>query len=54
LQLNVNDKAVYYNLGEWLHYQTFGILSKEGFQLVQWKAQQILPFNIQSIQKNEI
>lgn len=54
LKLTVNNTAVYYNLGEWLHFQTFGILDQNGFELMQWKQQQIIPFNHLNIQNNEI
>lgn len=54
LKLSINQDATYYNLGEWLFYQTFGILDENGFHLVQWKDQQIIPFNPQNIQGDEI
>lgn len=54
LRLSIKPTATYYNLGEWLHFQTFGILNQEGFQLVQWKNQEIISFNHQKIQGDEI
>lgn len=54
LKLMINEYSTYFNLGEWLHYKTFGILDPEGFQLMQWHKGEILPFNINSIQKDEI
>ena len=31
------DNSVYFNLGEWITYQTFGKFDGENFELLQWK-----------------
>lgn len=54
LKLTISGTATYYNLGEWIFYKTFGIFDENGFQLMQWKDQQIIPFNHQNIQGDEI
>lgn len=54
LKLAIGSTSTYFNLGEWLHYNTFGILDENGFQLVQWKEQQIIPFDHKIIQNDEI
>lgn len=54
LKLNIQPDSTYYNLGEWLYYKTFGILDKEGFKIVQWKDQEVIPFNHHKIQGDEI
>lgn len=54
LKLKVGETSFYFNLGEWLHYNTFGILDEKGFQLMQWKNNEIQAFNHQTIQKDEI
>lgn len=54
LKLNIDNKATYFNLGEWLYYNTFGIFDENGFRLVQWKDNEIIPFNHTIIQGDEV
>jgi UDP-2,3-diacylglucosamine hydrolase len=38
------ENTVYYNLGEWLNYCTFGRFDGNAFELLQWKNNQMIPF----------
>jgi UDP-2,3-diacylglucosamine hydrolase len=36
LEIRLNDRSVYYNLGDWLVDYTYGVLDENGFQLRRW------------------
>ncbi|MCE3294848.1 MAG: hypothetical protein K0R65_562 [Crocinitomicaceae bacterium] len=36
LQIQIGEKAMYYNLGDWIKYYTYGVLSESGFELKTW------------------
>lgn len=38
------DKTIYFNLGEWLNYCTFGRFDGDKFELLQWKDNQMISF----------
>jgi|APGre2960657444_1045066.scaffolds.fasta_scaffold13427_3 UDP-2,3-diacylglucosamine hydrolase len=38
------DNSVYFNLGEWITYQTFGKFDGENFELLQWKNGKEQPY----------
>jgi UDP-2,3-diacylglucosamine hydrolase len=38
LKLTIDEQATYYNLGDWLKYETFGVLDENGFTLRKWNA----------------
>jgi hypothetical protein len=46
------DTSIYFNLGEWINYQTFGKFDGEKFELLQWKNGQEYPYK--TIAENDI
>ena len=46
------ENSIYFNLGEWINYQTFGKFDGENFELLQWKNGQEYPYK--TISENEI
>ena len=36
LEIQIGEKAMYYNLGDWIKYYTYGVLSADGFELKKW------------------
>ena len=36
LEVKIGEKAMYYNLGDWIKYYTYGVLSESGFELKKW------------------
>ena len=46
------ENSIYFNLGEWINYQTFGKFDGEKFELLQWKNGQEYPYK--TIAENDI
>ena len=46
------ENSIYFNLGEWINYQTFGKFDGENFELLQWKNGQEYPYK--TIAENDI
>lgn len=36
LKIQIDTQATYYNLGDWLKYETYGLLDENGFKLMNW------------------
>lgn len=51
LSIEVGEKSTYYNLGDWIKYNTYGVLENGSFTLREYPSNEI--FNFDVIQKNE-
>ncbi len=36
-EMKVNERSSYWNLGDWLHHYTYGVLDQNGFELKKWE-----------------
>jgi UDP-2,3-diacylglucosamine hydrolase len=36
--MKINEQSQYFNLGDWLHHFTFGVLDQNGFRIEKWKS----------------
>jgi UDP-2,3-diacylglucosamine hydrolase len=44
LHIQIDNQALYYNLGDWIRYKTFGVLDENGFELRIWRAGKSIEF----------
>ena len=35
--MKINESSSYWNLGDWLHHFTYGVMDDNGFELKKWE-----------------